>query len=353
MRIDKTFNLNSSHSKTSFFADLVFKYDENDVSTYKKDIFNYDYKPWDVSKSFNLEEVQEDNAILKAKFEGLKNGKKSNYPLLFLILGIIGIFIAIPLFFFLGVYAIFIAVIAFAPYTILKSNAKKISIDLIKFSIAQKNELFYDPYPKKDAFYTLKGTFPELFKRGDENQYVEDQFWGISSNKKNYFYGGLFSYDEVTRDSKGRKSRTTYKKHFFGISLQTPSDVKFYLYPENVFSKIGNMFTKKEINTESIEFNKKFAFDYNGSKDEKGIHITKTLSPAVQEKLVDLTKKKKNVRVLFYQNTIMFMFDGIFFKQLHTNLLSKPEVDQRDIDFFDKEVNELVDIGTSISEYIS
>lgn len=162
------------------------------------------------------------------------------------------------------------------------------------------------------------------------------------------FYTGLFSYDIETRDSKGRTQTTTYKRHFFAIKLDKSIKARFFLYPENVFSKIGNLFTKKEINTESIEFNRTFAFSYDGRKNESAFDIVKVLSPSLQLKLLDLNKRKKDMNVLFMNECVFFDFRGKLLKKMDTNLLKDIEISQKDKDLIKNELNNLIEISREV-----
>lgn len=342
------------------FLDKYFlNIDENEISSHQSNLFNYNYQPWDITNDFNLNKIQNNssrlNSILnssnKNAFKKLNQIQKIlTITISITVIGIISSFI-LPILGILSFFSWPFSVLSLIGLAIVAKYKHKLTVDLIKFQICKDNNWYYNPEKSKDSYYSLRGIFNELFNKGDENQYIEDEIWGITPNNKNYFYSGIFSYDNVSRDSKGRKNRTTHKKHFIAISLTKNTNIRFYLYPENVFSRIGNFFTKKEINTESIEFNKTYAFSYFGVENNKQ-EIVKILSPAVQEKLIDLSKLKKNPEVLFNDNCIVFMFQGELFKKIHTNFSKTNSADSKDLKFINSQINNLTTIGNEISEYL-
>lgn len=315
--------------------------------------FENNHKYWDPFSTINLQKINEDSAKLNAKYNKLRanpNIIKRQRDISF----VIGLVIFLPfLIFGFGnlVAMIFGIFFCFLPYLMVKGYYSNFSIDLIKFEMAKKNGWLYSPNQDRARWANLRHKAPEIFNKGNKNQYLEDQFWGsIEQDGKTYdFYTGLFSYDVETRDSEGRTRTTTYKRHFFTIKVDKPIGSRFFLYPETVFSKIGNLFTKKEINTESIEFNKTFAFKYDGKKGEKALEIVKTLSPSLQLKLLELNKHKRDMRILFAKDCVFFDFQGKFFQSLDTNLMKNIEISQKDRDMIRKEIDGLTSISRQIA----
>ncbi len=339
------------------FFDII-KIRDVDIEKSQKDLYLNTPEFWDCADSINLNLVKNNCANIQAKYSKLEQNPKliSKQFLIAYIIGIIGTSLGI---FLLtegigGDFSIVIIILSWIYAGVLHQTYKKLAIDIIKLQIAKTKNWIYDPKEDYQKWNKIKNIYPELFDKGNKNRYLEDQFWGKTQfkNKEFYFHSGLFSYDVESRDSKGRRHTTTYKKNF--IALYTPKKInsRFYIYPENLFSQIGNLFTKKEIETESNEFNKSFAFSYNGSKVDNNMEIIRTLSPSVQEKLVELKNRKKSVSVLFSGNVVTFMFEGILFKKLHTNFRKSLEIDQKDIEFIDKELQDVVDISTEMMQYL-
>ena len=277
---------------------------------------------------------------------------KNNF---FKLLMVLGVFVGIGGFILIKhILPIIVGVLFFMPYVGLRSFLSNISKDIIKVQIAEENNWLYDPEKDYSSWSQLRHNYKEIFNKGDESQCLEDQFWGSvkKDNKDYYFNTGLFHYTTVSRDSKGRTQRHPHIEHFIGVRLNKKINSRFYLYPENVFSKIGNFFTKKEINTQSIEFNKTFAFSYNGKKSEQGMEIVQTLSPAVQQKLIQLKKENGSVRILFCDDSVFFNFNGTMMNSYETDLLKDSNISEKDKALFNKKINTLIDISSDISKYL-
>jgi hypothetical protein len=103
----------------------------------------------------------------------------------------------------------------------------------------------------------------------------------------------------VTTDSKGNR-RVTYTTYFLGrvIKIDIQRDFDFILkIIESAFLNIGN---SKKIETEVIEFNKKF--NVFCSNEEKAFYV---LTPSMIQKMLELEK--------MYNGTINFYMDGRYF----------------------------------------
>ena len=350
--------INSFFGENSFISNFLIKTTPEEIELAKSKISSKISTVWDPALEVNLDTIRTNSAKIEAKYLQLqKNPKKiKNQFLLAYSILIIGIIIGVLILITTGSFQVTFFLIFFLSFPIffLHSSYKSLSVDIIKLQIAEQKSWVYNPEHDRTKWSSLRRVFPEIFTEGNENQYVEDQFWGTTKvkNKAFHFHSGLFSYDVVTRDSKGRRHTTTYKKHY--ISLYTPKKLKcrFHLHPEGAFSKIGNIFTKKEIKTESNAFNKTFAFSYKGSKGENAQEIVKTLSPAIQDKLVELSKRKNGTEVLFNDNTITFRFDGIFFKNLHTNLKKSLKINSKDLEYIDQELSTLSEISSEVIQYL-
>lgn len=337
----------------------LLKVDSQKITSAEKNLFlNPPQILWDTVDTVNIPSIRSRCAKVEAKCQFLEENPKhlSKQFLKSYIIGIIGTSIGLSLFIF-GVgdnLGIFLIILSWIYTGFLYKEIKKLTVDIIKLQIAKQKNWIYNPDEDYSKWKKLSQVYPELFDMGNEKQYIEDQFWGDINykNKVFYFHSGLYSYDVVTRDSKGRRHSTTYKKHFFNIYVSKSINCKFILTPENMFDKIGNMFSKKEINTESNRFNKTFAFSYRGPKEEQSQHIVKVLTPAVQEKLLSIHDRKKNPQILFNDNVISFMFDGTLFKKLHTNFKKSLDLDQRDVDFLTHELEDILDITTEMVQYL-
>lgn len=238
---------------------------------------------------------------------------------------------------------------AIFPLTFILIDYQSLSKDIIKIQVAQSNNFLYDPYSDYKKWFDLSKLYPEIFQKGNSSQHVEDQFWGSLTKNSidHYFYSGIFTYTIRTQNGKNSSS-TTYNTHFFSIKLNKKINTRFCLCRESIFSR----FSKKEINTESIEFNKRFSFLYDGKKSEKSLEIVKQLSPAVQEKIIELDKKTKGMNILFTQDCVIFLFTGFLLKRSKTNLFKSVEINEEDKNFISNKLDTLIDISSDISHYL-
>lgn len=318
---------------------------------------------WDpVDKHLNLGKIEEHTIEINSKLTELKENPKiiKKQLRVGLLIGIIGTILVLFLVSKIDLgedgfkLAIFGIIMSWMYYTIIKTYYRNLAKDLIKAKIAKENGWLYDSEKDTGKWIRMKEYFPEIFRKGNKDQYVDDQFWGITEyrGKHKYFTSGNFSYTVESGSGKNRNS-TTYNNHYFIFPLEKEIKARFLLYPEGIGSKFMNFFKKKEINTESISFNKEFAFSYNGQKGDKALNIVKTLSPAVQEKLLKLKEEKGSVSVLFVQNTIVFLFKGFLIKEFYTNFKKEVKIDPRDKESVSRDLNKLIEISNEMGKYIN
>lgn len=242
-----------------------------------------------------------------------------------------------------------IIIFLFAGGFVFSMVQKSFAKDLIKLMVAKDLGWLYDPSSDARRWSQYAKVYPEIFHKGDRRQSLEDQFWGWSKSGKDmtWFTTGLFHYTT----GYGKHS-TSHTEHFFAFYLNNKVSARFHLYPENAFSKLGNFFSKKEINTESVEFNKTFAFQYDGKKGEHALNIVRTLSPAVQLKLLDLKKANGSVEILFSGNVAIFLFPGVFMNKLQSDFMKSPHLHPDDKKFVTEKINNLISLARDLSKYI-
>lgn len=227
----------------------------------------------------------------------------------------------------------------------------RVKIDVVKYEIAKANNWLYDPEKDFTKASVLSSQFGEVFKRGNTNaDYVEDQIHAKIQDVN--CYSGVYLYEIETRSSKGRRTVTRYTSSFFMLQMPKKQTASFLLYPENVFSQAANFFTRKEISVESIEFNKRFAFSYNGEKNEKALQIIQTLSPAVQEMLVDLAKKQPQLSVLFKNDVVIFTFKGKILSNPKSTIFHSLKIDPRDTEVFTSKITSYSHVASQIAQYL-
>jgi hypothetical protein len=318
---------------------------------------------WDATNGLNLSRIKTNSLEIFSKYEKLKQDPKiiSRQKRNGLIIGILGTIVSLALtpIMLMGAdgdgfqLILFGIIISWAYYGGVVSYYKNLAIDLVKAQIAKENHWLYDPEHDGAKWRQLSQYFPEIFQKGNKSQYVEDQFWGVfdKNSKQTHFNTGRFSYTIESGSGKNRSSKT-YHNHYFIFAIPKNLKSRFHLYPENFGNRISNFFSKKEINTESIEFNKTFAFSYDGQKGDKALHIVKTLSPAIQEKLINLAKEKKDTQILFAHNTITFCFQGYMLTKPKTDFQKELKLAPEDKKIIEDQMDFLIEISTEMSRFL-
>lgn len=84
---------------------------------------------------------------------------------------------------------------SFVPVFVYWGRVRKLQKDLIKFMVAKENHWFYDPNESISRWNNFENFVPEFFRKGDEGQNLQDEFWGKFQGKKRrlIFIPGCFS----------------------------------------------------------------------------------------------------------------------------------------------------------------
>lgn len=309
---------------------------------------------WDLAnETIRQENFSSENKKLKDKLDIYQKNPKKIKINRFLIV-IIPILIGIALFVIIPPFAIFCIVggiIGSFGYT---SHVHNIQKDLVKLMIAEEKDWAYSPEERRKRWLLLSSCYDKFFKKGDEDQTLEDEIWGkFSFNQKDInFWTGIFKYAVVTYDSKGNRQKQTFRENCIAFELEKKMKTDFRLVPEGIGSKIMNFFTKKEINTESTNFNKTFAVYYNGKKTENELEIVKTLSPAMQEKLLTFVKDYGRISIWFRENVVLITFHKFFLNKMKTNFFKKVEIEESDKESLQTSFKEILTILGEISQYL-
>lgn len=284
---------------------------------------------WGLLGSPNISQIGADCSLLEWQAKMLRENSASLKRRLKIANALI--MIGVVLIFFLGFIPLVLAIIY---YSIIKGSINSIKTDLIKYQVTKKNGWIYNPTPSNVDGLKLSKSYPKIFRRGVD-QFVDDQVWGtyVTPKTKRAFHLGSYTYITETHTKNGTH-RTPHPHYFFAVKLEKKIKSPFMLYQESLFSKIGQKFQDKEIDVESIKFNKTFAFSYEGKKADKSIDIVKMISPAVQLQLLELNKKGSNLNVLFDSDTMIFLFGGKLFKHFKTKLVDGGDIASDDLELF-------------------
>lgn len=246
-------------------------------------------------------------------------------------------------------------VLIWAAYLHFKNKYKEKSKDFLKLKIAKENNWLYSPQKDKNLQKDLAQIAPDIFRRGNTmKKWVEDQYFGKFKvkNKEIPFHFGNFYY-EIESGSGENKKTIPYRKHFFAFKLNKLINNKFLVRHENFSSKIGNIITKKDIDLESIEFNKNFVFNYRTNKQEVQREILKIFKPSLQLKFLELKKKKNKVEVLFDNDCIIFLFNGFLIKNFKTDITKELRIKQEDVNELNNQIDFLKQMMTEIMESVN
>lgn len=249
---------------------------------------------------------------------------------------------------------IMLFLLPFVPATIYVYRIFQLQRDMINMLIAAQEHWIYSPGERADRWLNMKNKFPELFQKGNTGQNLQDEFWGKHRGKKYTadFWCGIFEYVVESQGTKGRRSRTTYRKNVFGFKLGKKLKTDFRLEPEHLGNKILNFFRRKEIDTESVAFNQAFAVFYNGEKIREQLEIVKILSPSVQVRLLELKAQYGSFVMQFRDDAVMIMFPGRILKRMKTNFFLQVAVDSRDKEAIRDRLNNILEISGDILRFL-
>jgi hypothetical protein len=196
---------------------------------------------------------------------------------------------------------------------------------------------------------SLKGVFPEIFDKDGHSQYVNEQIWGSVQGEHGAipFWLGTFMYTV----GYGKNSHT-YTLYTYAVQLQKTLTADLVVEPQTGFNKFAQAFTTKEIEMESMEFNKLFRITYKGQRSEVAPHIFETLNPAVMSNLIDMRNAGTPFSLVFRGSTLLISQATPFFTMKYTDFFKKPEVDPRDISGVEEQLQKILKYVGDISFHL-
>ena len=235
----------------------------------------------------------------------------------------------------------------FIPIGIYSIHIKRLQEDLIGCLVALTHQWIYSPDESTTHWKALAAKFPSLFNKGNWlSQHVENEFWGkVEIDGTTYdFWKAPFVYQVGS----GKHSRTVTED---AIAFRLPRAVhgNLLLMPEGL-----HLFGegKDDVKTESIEFNNTFVISCPNIDETKKINIIRALSPAVQEKLLDLNKKRGRYSLALNEDNIVFCFQNYISSMRYTNFFTKVEIDPRDTEALQQDFRTLVGVAGDILRYM-
>ncbi|MFT4313116.1 MAG: hypothetical protein ACMXYA_01800 [Candidatus Woesearchaeota archaeon] len=311
---------------------------------------------WDpVGKRPTLEEFVRENKVNYAKYLFIKDNPKHVIikQYIFWISGLFFsslTFLTLQTFLGFSFLTFFFSFIVFAiivgTYSTKMSNLTK---KIIKLNIAVENRYSYIPRTNKEFLESYAAAFPELFSRGFSRRKIEDVFWGQEeiNGKKIDFVSGIFQYTEQKTDNNTQH----YTKHFFILRFTKKLPVRFSLYPKLKGITVMSGYTKGNVKTESVEFNKKFDISYKNVNSEQEVNIMASLTPKVQEELISLSKSTWYPMCIVTPDALLIAGDGYILNYLHTNFGKGTQLHTNDIQLFQKKIKTIASISNEITKY--
>ncbi len=326
----------------------LLKIEEQFLTQSKNELYQNLPELWDPTGKIDVEKIKQNSYELDAKYKYLCENPNiiKNQMITGLKIGLIGTIILVPLNYYTilgklgGYYFLVIPWLFFLVQSFLLYNDE--IEDIIKLQIAKKNNWLYDPAEDPVYWEYLEKEIPSFFRKGLGEQKTQNMFWGDinKKNKKYYFHGGEFKYNLSNKNFK--------IENYIILYNEKKVETAFKL----VKSTPKNKASKKEIRTESNEFNKRFSFVYNGNKEEEELEIMKVLSPRVQEELIKLHDKNKDIIIIFQDNYIIISEEGPILKNIKTSFNNSHLIDKRDIDFLEEKLNSLSIISAELLKHL-
>jgi len=242
-----------------------------------------------------------------------------------------------------GFVVIVIILIGFSMITS-GSEIKKL---MTKILFAQKNKLVYNPEPSFDRLMKLAEFFSILQKDEideDSDDSVSDQFWGVNevNGKKLDFYMSLYSYH--VGDGKARK-------YFTNTIMIMPLQKKI-AYPFIVREGVRKRSDKNNIELESIEFNERFIVNFVDKKTTVATEIIKILTPALQQKFIEVADKYGYFTVEFSNNAVLFSISGDKINVFRTSAFGEIKIKAQDEKKIHDNMNAFFGVAAEIIKYV-
>lgn len=231
--------------------------------------------------------------------------------------------------------------ICLVPPIVYYGYVKRLQEQIILYLLCEKNNWQYNPADDSQSTQEFAKSFPEVFDKGHD-QTFDEQVWGMikSANGEDSFWSGKFEY--VTGSG---RSQTTHTEYVFIFKLSRPLSVEFSLDRAGIFKAF-----EEHIKTESEDFNNTFRIVYNDLKDQT--EIIKILSPSVQTRMIDFSKKYHTNQITFVANLMIIVLSQDIWKTKYTNFLKNVSIDERDEDNYFQSLRDMAELPTEMIQFI-
>lgn len=231
----------------------------------------------------------------------------------------------------------------FIPLILYYQGIRLLQEKLLLYLLSREEGWAYNPEESSTSTQKLIQKYPKIFDQG-RNQKVGQQIWGsINRPYKIEFWRCTFWYTV----GHGRYSHTN-KRPVFALKLNRPVNVNYTML------RVVNFWEEfqTEIKTESEEFNKKFKVVADKYDSTTKTQILKVLSPSVQVRFIEFSKKYKLNRIYFEDDIMLIEFIENVWKTKYTNFLKKVEVDKRDVEHFSETLKDMMALPSEMIQYM-
>lgn len=231
----------------------------------------------------------------------------------------------------------------FIPLILYYQGIRLLQEKLLLYLLCQGNGWSYNPEETPARTQKFIQKYPDIFAQGRE-QSIDEQIWG-SANKPYQieFWRCTFKY----RVGHGRYSHIN-NRAVFALKLNQSLNVNYTML------RVVNFWEEfqTEIKTESEEFNKKFKVVADKHDSTTEAKVLKVLSPSVQVRFIEFSKKYKLNRIYFEDDIMLIEFIENVWKTKYTNFLKKVAIDKRDVEHFSETLKDMMALPSEMIQYM-
>lgn len=215
--------------------------------------------------------------------------------------------------------------------------------DMTKLLIAEKNGWMFDPELSIARLNALQKKFPILRRGGGKG--IDDQYWGTTeiNGKQIDFWMALHHYEV-----KQGKHTSAHVATLMAFRLPRPAEHPFYIR-----EGVDGPFTfKKDIQLESVQFNDVFIVKYVGEDQTNVTDLLRILTPATQQRFVELAKKFDYFNASFSGDAVLFSLNSDLLTPFEVSVFDKFEVNPRDEQLMHERMAEMFNLAGEIIKFV-
>ena len=223
------------------------------------------------------------------------------------------------------------------------NHGASVKKSMTNFLVAEKNGWFYDPRKSIERLNGMQKKFPILRRGGGKG--IGEQYWGktLINGKMVSFWMGLHYYETGSG-----KRRVSHEATLMAFQMPRVIERPFFIQEEMP----GTFFAQKDIQLESIEFNKKFVVKHSDAEESNASEIMRVLTPGAQQHFMELAKKFDHFRVAFSGDAVLFSVEGDLLSPFYVDWFGKFEVNPRDEELMHERMNMLFGVAGEMVKFV-